>query len=224
MVGDPMWVLGLSWKAILPANDRERNMNLYRCCSRASSGFQTHRMSALDWRRWGAAATTLFCIFSCGCSGQYRGRILSPPVKSVVLFPIEGTDGEEFTEVLSVELAGACRGNDQNVSVVDARHVAGLDVRSGAGEASSLVRDVSAQAYIVGSITEVMLTDEGKCGCAGEFRLYSVDIEGVVGGITDAHYWIQRDPSVKLSAWQKQKIRVSLARMVARQLARGLGY
>lgn len=170
----------------------------------------------------------LSCPLLVGCGGLYRGGVILPPAEKVILFDIEGPYGKEFTQVLSIELAGACKRAGKSIVVLSAKEVPSLADATQAHRLGSIVRDVEGQAYIKGTITGELSEALGKYYFAGNFQLYDAEKEGLIGGISDASYVAELDfdwrAGSEMSSWDAQRLYSTWARRVAVEMARGLGY
>ena len=167
-------------------------------------------------------SSVLICATG-GCTPGYVGTVLAPPVQKVILFEVSGPYGGEFTDMLSIELAAACK---NGVAVVRARSVSALAPFADTLSPDSIVRDLGAQAYIKGSISAGK-ADEDEYTVLGTFRVFDAQKEGLIGGIANAMYTGIRDSptgSMQLSGGGLDAVHRKFAARVARELARGLGY
>lgn len=201
-----------------------------------------HR-DGLGWDRLRAAGRHGACLAviglaalsasAAGCSivaqGNYKGASLKPPVQKVVLFDIEGKYGPEFTQLLAAELVGACK---NKVVVVKQGEVPLLSDAFKATNPASVVRDLGAQAYIKGAITRSEQVHTAEYYVMGNFDLFDPQKEGIIGGLSDVRAVGRRDygagktkaKGATLDPANAQKVHVALARRVAAQLAKGMGY
>ena len=178
-----------------------------------------------------------------GCTqGIYGGKKLNPPVKKVVLFGIEGTDGEEFTKMLGTELTNLGR-----TVVYGDQFGKPSDLMA----AAKIARDNQAGAFITGQITRNEIVDYSKYTVSGTFTLHEVEAGDQIGGITNAAYTEDIDPllgvaktfygaldildkkkqeEIKMMEEKKKETKVKspqlrrkLAGHVSRELSKGLG-
>jgi len=119
-------------------------------------------------------------LLSQGCNEQtYKEQQLRPSVNRIVLFEIEGTDGNQFTKMLGTELAKLGR-----------RIIYGdqFDKPSDLLAAAKTARDTDADVFIVGQITKSEVVDYSKYTISGTFMLHEVENGDQIGGIADVHY------------------------------------
>jgi len=158
-----------------------------------------------------------------GCTGGYEGTVFLPAVQKVVLFDIDGPNGAEFTDMLSIQLTAACK---NGLAVVRARALPNLSTAADIANPDSVVRDLGAQAYIKGTIS-AGTADAGKYTIIGTFQLYDPHKEGLVGGIATAAYTGKRDPpsvANRVGGGNIQGVTRTFAARMAKQLAVGLGH
>jgi len=162
----------------------------------------------------------------CGCAkGAYRGEILATPANKVVLLDITGPYGREFTELLSVELTHACHGHTTIIRGADIPILkeSGVEYRP-----DSIIRDLGAPVYITGRITRSEQVYSTDYYVMGTFEIIDSTKESLIGGIPDARHFAHRDYGIRrdgpLQPSDAQKVHIALARHVARELSRGLGY
>lgn len=162
-----------------------------------------------------------------GCGGGYKGgKISQAPATAIVLFDVEGPYGPELTDLLAAEIPGVCW---NRVVVVKARDKPHLVEALGEGTAASYVREMGAQAYILGEITRSERVNGGQYVLAGRFEVYDAETETQVGLVPNAETVGHLDVGVDwaksdLGPSDAQRTHEIFAYWAATLLARGLGY
>lgn len=133
--------------------------------------------------------TLLFLIHGCTVQGDYVGQSLKPSVMKVVLFEIEGTDGEEFTQMLATRLT------KMGKTVV---HGDQFGEPADLMVAAKIARDNQAGAFIRGRLTTSEIVDLTKYTVSGTFTLHEVEAGDQIGGIANVSYTEDTDPLLGL--------------------------
>lgn len=125
-----------------------------------------------------------------GCvEGDYVGQRLDPPAMKVVLFGIEGPDGEEFTEMLGTRLTKMGK-----IVVYGDQLGKPTDLMASA----KIARDNQAGAFIRGRLTASEIVGLSKYTVSGTFTLHEVEAGDQIGGIANASYTRKMDPFIGL--------------------------